>query len=98
MKETAIKIQISDIFLDESIYPRENIDHKRIGIFVENLRDGHLFDPIQVQVSPDSERPESLGYLEKVWYRIFIIKKGSKKIGHRVEKDFYKKTLTCRYY
>jgi len=70
MKEDAIKIQISDIFLDESIYPRENIDHKRVGIFVENLRDGHLFDPIQLQICPDSERPESLGYLEKVWYRI----------------------------
>jgi hypothetical protein len=55
MKETAIKIQVSDIFLDESIYPRENIDHKRIGIFVENLRDGHRFDPIQIQVSPDSD-------------------------------------------
>ena len=52
MKEAAIKIQISDIFLDESIYPRENIDHKRIGVFVENLRDGHQFDPIQVQVCP----------------------------------------------
>jgi len=70
MKEAAIKIQISDIFLDESIYPRENIDHKRIGVFVENLRDGHQFDPIQVQICPDSELPESIGSLDKVWYRI----------------------------
>jgi hypothetical protein len=37
---------------------KENLDHKRIGIFVENLRAGHLFDPIQVQVSPDSDRLE----------------------------------------
>lgn len=70
MKDEVIKILVSDIFLDESIYPRENIDHKRVGIFVENLRDGHLFDLIQLQICPDSERPESLGYLEKVWYRI----------------------------
>jgi hypothetical protein len=70
MKDAAIKIQISDIFLDESIYPRKNIDHKRIGIFVENLRDGHLFDPIQVQICPVSELPESLGSHKKVWYRI----------------------------
>jgi hypothetical protein len=68
MKEAVIKIQVSDIFLDESIYPRENIDHKRIGIFVENLRDGHLFDPIQVQVSPDSDLPEKGAV--KVKYRI----------------------------
>ena len=40
MKDVRVKVLISDVFLDESIYPRENIDHKRIGIFVENLRDG----------------------------------------------------------
>jgi len=40
MKDVSAKILISDVFLDESIYPRENIDHKRVGIFVENLRDG----------------------------------------------------------
>ena len=68
MKEAVIKIQISDIVLDESIYPRENIDHKRVGVFVENLRDGHLFDPIQVQVSPDSDLPD-IG-LVKGKYRI----------------------------
>jgi hypothetical protein len=52
MKDALIKIRISDIFLDESIYPRENIDHKRIGIFVENLRDDFKFDPIEVQAYP----------------------------------------------
>jgi hypothetical protein len=43
MKDVSAKILISDIFLDESIYPRENVDHKRIGIFAENLRDGFVF-------------------------------------------------------
>ena len=46
MKDVSAKILISDIFPDESIYPRENIDHKRIGIFVENLRYGFVFEPI----------------------------------------------------
>jgi len=55
MKDVSAKILISDIFLDESIYPRENIDHKRIGIFIENLRDGFVFEPIVVQVCPDPE-------------------------------------------
>ena len=49
MKDVPAKILISDVFLDESIYPRENIDHKRIGIFEENLRDGFVFEPIEVQ-------------------------------------------------
>ena len=55
MKDVSAKILISDIFLDESIYPRENIDHKRIGVFLENLRDGFVFEPIVVQVCPDPE-------------------------------------------
>ncbi len=49
MEDITAKILLSDIFLDESIYPRENIDHKRIGIFIENLRDGFKLDPIEVQ-------------------------------------------------
>ncbi|MCF8090682.1 MAG: HTH domain-containing protein, partial [Desulfotignum sp.] len=53
MKTVSAKIPISDVYLDESIYPREKIDHKRIGIFEENLRDGFEFDPIVVQAWPD---------------------------------------------
>jgi len=37
MKNDFVTIPISDIYLDESIYPREIIDHKRINVFVENL-------------------------------------------------------------
>ena len=54
MKDVSAKVLISDVFLDESIYPRENIDHKRVGIFVENLRDGFVFEPIVVQVCSDT--------------------------------------------
>jgi hypothetical protein len=54
MEDGQAKILISDVFLDESIYPRANIDHKRIGIFEENLRDGFVFEPIQVLACPET--------------------------------------------
>ena len=53
-KEIA-KIATSDITLDTSIYPRETIDHKRISIFAENLRDNFKFEPIKVQVHPQQK-------------------------------------------
>jgi hypothetical protein len=33
MSESKNKISISDIILDESIYPKEKIDQRRVGIF-----------------------------------------------------------------
>ncbi len=65
MEKTIVDIQVADIILDESIYPRENIDHKRVHMFEENLRDGFTFDPIQVQVCSN---PASS--IKKIWYRI----------------------------
>jgi len=71
MKDEVIKISVSDIFLDESIYPRENMDHKRIGIFVENLRDGFEFEPIHIQAFENLELSESCSTVkEKSKYRI----------------------------
>ena len=52
MKE---KISISDIVLDESIYPRERIDRKRVSLFAENMRDGFNFDPIVVEHHPEKK-------------------------------------------
>jgi len=46
-------IPLSDIILDESVYPREKIDQKRVGIFAANIRDGFAFDPIEVQPHPN---------------------------------------------
>ena len=46
-------IKIEDIVIDSSIYPRINIDHKRVSMFEENMRDGFKFDPIQLQEHPD---------------------------------------------
>ena len=46
-------INISDIVLDKRIYPRSGIDHKRVSMFEENMRDGFEFDPIHLQEHPD---------------------------------------------
>jgi len=64
MVNTTAKIPISDIFIDYTIYPREKIDPKRIGIFAENIRDGHKFDPIEVQ--PHPEKPGKYRILDGV--------------------------------
>ncbi len=49
------KINISDIVLDESIYPREKIDRKRVSLFAENMRDGFSFDPIVIEHHPEKK-------------------------------------------
>ncbi len=54
-KKISGKVATSDVTFDESIYPRENIDHKRVSIFAENLRDGIKFEPIEVQIHPEKE-------------------------------------------
>jgi len=49
MTHQTTKIAVSSIILDETIYPRKGIDHRRVGIFSENIRDGFAFDPIEVE-------------------------------------------------
>jgi len=51
MKHTTT-IPISSIILDKAIYPRRAIDHRRVGIFADNIRDGFTFDPIEVEPVP----------------------------------------------
>ena len=53
MANVITKIPISDIFIDNTIYPREKLDPRRIGVFAENIRDGFQFDPIEVQPHPE---------------------------------------------
>jgi hypothetical protein len=60
MKQETSQILITSIILDEDIYPRKGIDHRRVGIFAENIRDGIKFDPIEVELCPD--KPD--------WYRL----------------------------
>jgi hypothetical protein len=53
MTQTTTTIPIASIILDEDIYPRKSIDHKRVGIFAENIRDGFKFEPVEVEPVPD---------------------------------------------
>jgi|FLOH01.1.fsa_nt_gi hypothetical protein len=53
MTQKITRIPISSIILDEDIYPRKGIDHRRVGIFAENIRDGFRLDPIEVELVPD---------------------------------------------
>jgi hypothetical protein len=53
IRQRAIEIPISSIILDEDIYPRKGIDHRRVGMFAENIRDGFKFDPLEVEPVPD---------------------------------------------
>ena len=55
-------IKTTDIVLDKSIYPRNSIDHKRVAMFEENMRDGFEFDPIHLQAHPDE--PEKFRILD----------------------------------
>ena len=52
MTKQTTTIPIASIILDESIYPRKAIDHRRVGMFAENIRDGFTFDPIEVEPVP----------------------------------------------
>jgi hypothetical protein len=40
MTPQTTQIPVSLIILDETIYPRKGIDHRRVGMFAENIRDG----------------------------------------------------------
>jgi len=52
MTQLTTEIPITSIFLDEDIYHRKGIDHRRVGMFTENIRDGFTFDPIEVEPAP----------------------------------------------
>ena len=53
MTQQTKQIPVSSIILDEDIYPRKEIDRRRVGIFSESIRDGFTFDPIEVEPCPD---------------------------------------------
>ena len=53
MAKTACTVPITQIILDEGIYPRRNVYPKRVSMFAENIRDGFKIDPIEVQIHPD---------------------------------------------
>ncbi len=45
-------IPMSQIVLDEAIYPRKGVHPKRVAMFVENITDGFKIDPIDLQIDP----------------------------------------------
>ena len=53
MTKTACTIPVTQIILDENIYPRGNVNPKRISMFAENMRDGFEIDPIEVEIHPE---------------------------------------------
>ena len=50
MSKAACTVSISQIILDEDIYPREGVYPKRVSMFAENMRDGFEINPIEVQI------------------------------------------------
>jgi len=53
MAKTACTVPVTQIILDEDIYPREGVSLKRVSMFAENMRDGFKIDPIEVQIHPE---------------------------------------------
>ena len=53
MAKTACTVPITQIILDEEIYPRSDVYPKRVSMFAENMRDWFKIDPIEVQIHPD---------------------------------------------
>jgi len=53
MAKTACTVPITQIILDEEIYPRNNVSPKRVSMLAENMRDGFEIDPIEVQIHPE---------------------------------------------
>ncbi|RZB35714.1 MAG: hypothetical protein SRB2_02841 [Desulfobacteraceae bacterium Eth-SRB2] len=53
MVKTSCTVPISQIILDEDIYPRSGVYPKRVSMLAENMRDGFKIDPIEVQIHPD---------------------------------------------
>jgi hypothetical protein len=53
MAKTACIVPITQIILDEEIYPRSSVYPKRVSMFAENMRDGFKIDPVEVQIHPE---------------------------------------------
>jgi len=53
MAKAVHTVPISQIILDEEIYPRTGVNPRRVSMFAENMRDGFEIDPIEVQIHPE---------------------------------------------
>lgn len=50
MAKAVHTIPITQIILDEEIYPRTGVNPRRVSMFAENMRDGFKMDPIEVEI------------------------------------------------
>lgn len=75
-------VKTSDIVIDRSIYPRNDIDEKRIALFVENMRDNFKFDPIHLQEHPD--KPGKFRILDGVIRYMAYRETGAKEIAAEI--------------
>ncbi len=53
MAKAVHTIPITQIILDEEIYPRGAVYPNRFSMFAENIRDGFEIDPIEVEIHPE---------------------------------------------
>ena len=74
-----MKAKLEEISLDEDIYPRRHISNKTIESYVEALKGGAKFPPIEVQQIIDGEA-QKLICLDG-WHRIVAYKEFNKQIG-----------------
>ena len=77
-----MKVRLDEVLLDEDIYPRQNISHKTVDGYVEALKGGAVFPPIEVQkifVKEREKRVERLICLDG-WHRILAYKEYNKQI------------------
>ncbi|MBL6995690.1 hypothetical protein [Desulfobacula sp.] len=72
MTQQTTKIPLSSIILDEAIYPRKGIDHRRVGIFAENIREGFTFDPPYFDKKAADYDKKSISGLSKKGYLDFL--------------------------
>jgi hypothetical protein len=68
-----VKVRISELEVDHDVYPRQNISHVTVSAYMEALRAGASFPPIQVQKIMDTEGSEKTIVLDGV-HRFFACK------------------------
>lgn len=77
-----VKIKLEEITLDEDIYPRRHVSSKTIESYVEALKGGAIFPPVEVQriIAEDNGKEiEKLICLDG-WHRILAYKEYNKQV------------------
>jgi transcriptional regulator with XRE-family HTH domain len=77
-----MKVKLDSIVLDEDIYPRKNVSKKTIESYVEALKGGANFPPIEVQkviVEENEKEIEKLICLDG-WHRVLAYKEYNKQV------------------